>query len=104
MKITDGQASLTKSETTSLLDKYQDLCPTFETAEADELPPHLKTDYAIELLPDHKLPNRRLYYMNPAEKEELRKLIVKRGFTRPANSPHIVPVLSQKNKVSEPTV
>lgn len=77
MKIADGQASLTESETTSLPKVCHDLVPVFESAEADEPPPYRKIHCAIELLPDRKLSKGRLYSMNPAKREELCKFIGK---------------------------
>ncbi|KAK9397281.1 hypothetical protein NXF25_020642 [Crotalus adamanteus] len=80
---------------------YDDLAAVFSKRECDCLPPHRRTDCAIELAPGAKLPKPRMYPMTFAELQELRKYIDKnlaRGFIEPARSRIAAPVIFQGKK------
>lgn len=93
------RAGFSKEELNALPAKYCGLASIFEVQEVDNLPSHQDTGCSIELLPRQKLPKRKLYFMNPTEREKLWKFIdqnLKRGFFCPLNSSYVAPVLFQK--------
>ncbi|KAK9401689.1 hypothetical protein NXF25_010045 [Crotalus adamanteus] len=80
---------------------YEDLAMVFSEQECDSLPPHRRTDCAIELIPGAKLPKARMYPMTFTELQEMRQYVDKnlaRGFIVPARSRMAAPVLFQGKK------
>uniref|UniRef100_A0A803TR04 Gypsy retrotransposon integrase-like protein 1 n=1 Tax=Anolis carolinensis TaxID=28377 RepID=A0A803TR04_ANOCA len=74
---------------------YHEFAEVFSEKECDQLPPHRKTDCAIEIDPNAKLPKPKLYAMSEPEKRALREFIdknIERGFIKPSQSPMAAPV------------
>lgn len=73
----------------------------FGEAESDQLPPHRKSDCAVELIPGAELPKTKLYPMTPKECEVLCEFFDKnlvQGFISPVSSSMATPILFRTKK------
>ena len=83
-----------------LLSKFKDVVPT-DPDFIPPLPPERSLDHAVEVIPGSAPPNKRVYSMNPAELDELKKQLkqlLEHGLIRPSVSPYGSPIIFVKKK------
>jgi len=83
-----------------LLNKFVDVVPT-DPDFVPPLPPERSVDHAVEVIPGSVPPNKRVYSMNPAELDELKKQLkqlLEHGLIRPSVSPYGSPIIFVKKK------
>jgi transposase InsO family protein len=96
-----AEASHTQKESTDIPDYLRDFQDVFSKASFDSLPDRKIWDHAIELLPDARTSNCKVYPLSPREQAELDAFLeenLRTGRIRPSKSPMASPVFFVKKK------